>query len=150
MVCSTTGSPRVSLGSGIVTLPAAVGICTFVVWLSSRGVRSSIGDCPRGTSLVLSPAVVRASRSDRSLFSCLKQSISSPCFLLQSSNSLLHVSRSSSLLSKVFSHPLQFVFCYVQNFHCFIRLDFFFYSRRFSGTAALSYELDEAASLLIS
>ena len=64
-VCSMTGSPRVSLGLGIVTLPAAVGICTSVVRLSLRGVRSSFGDCPRRTSLagiVLSTAVVNASR----------------------------------------------------------------------------------------
>ena len=48
-VRSTIGSPRVSLGSGIVTVPGAAGVCTSVVRLSSRGVRSSIGDCPRGT-----------------------------------------------------------------------------------------------------
>ena len=42
-VCSTIGSPRVSLGSGIVTIPGAAAVCTSVVRLSSRGVRSSIG-----------------------------------------------------------------------------------------------------------
>ena len=103
-VCSTTRSPRVSLGSENVTMRSAVQIFSSVVWLRSGGVISSIGDCLRGISLagiVLSTAVVNASRSDRSLYYRLKRSITSPYFLLQSSNSLFHMPLFSLILSKV-------------------------------------------------
>ena len=83
---------------------AAVHICTSVVWLCSRGVRSSIGDCLRRiylSDIVHSTSLVNASRSDRSLYYRLKRSVSSPCFLLQSSNSLFHMPLFSLILSKV-------------------------------------------------
>ena len=44
-VHSTTGSRRMSIVSGIVTLLDPVETCTSFVWLKLRGVRSSIGDC---------------------------------------------------------------------------------------------------------
>ena len=134
MVRSTTGSPRLSLESGIVTLPDAAVICTPVVWLNSRGVRSSIGDCPRGTFPVgndLFTAVANPSRSDRSLYSCLKRFYLLSVFLVSVlKQSPTHFSFFFSS-EQGLSHPLQFVFRLVQVFHCFIRLDFFFYSSPF-------------------
>ena len=60
--------------------------------LKLRGLRSSIGDCPRGTL----PA-----GSDRSTAVANPSRLTAPWFLLQSSNSLLHISLSSSALSGV-------------------------------------------------
>ena len=99
-VLSITRSPRVSLGSGIVCIPDPDETCISVVWLSSRGLRSSIGNfllrtCPSGS--------VRSAFL-RSLFLLPRQALFSfLCILLQFSNNL-YVSLSSRVLINSFDN----------------------------------------------
>ena len=76
--------------------------CTYLGWLSSRVIRSSIGDWPRGTLSVGNGRSVWYSQLIRSLlYSCLKRDLFS-LLLLPALSSLFHISLSSSVLAKVF------------------------------------------------
>ena len=154
MVLSTSESPSISLGSRIVTLSDPIDTCTSIVWLKSRGVRSSIGDWPwgtfpTGTMAPLSVALFAPyspSSSTLSLLLAFFAILGSCCNLDASPPHVPIFLKSSHCLY----HSFQLVSCLVQVFHCLILLYFFFSLALFGDTAAFGYELDEAALLPMS
>ena len=85
----------------------------------------------------------------RSLYSCLKRSISSPCFLLQFSNSLHHLSLTTSVLSRViFTRSNSSFVLFRSSIISFVCTPSYTLGLLL-GTAVFSCELDEAASLHI-
>ena len=113
MELSTFGSPRLSLGSGLLTLPAPDEYCTSVVRLNSRVVRSFIRDCLLGPFPLLLRSV--ALLSLLSLFpSALSFFLAFVATLEQYPLLVLMFVRSRQR----FSHSVQLVFCLCQVLQC--------------------------------